>query len=144
MNEWENVDSAMNEWKALHRGYEKARTILFPYLFLNFLTKDTLNLLKVMNIWTRSHVKYKNNGLLRMLCTQKRFIQIWNLRKNKNTHCTVFTCGFCFTSVGNLLKGPHIVTHRNQLEVATMKNLFFPAVLKSDVKDSFGYNKQRN
>ena len=83
MNEWENVDSAMNEWKALYRGYEKSRTILFPYLFVNFLNKDTLNLLKVMNIWTRSHVKYKNNGLLRMLCTQKRFTQIWNLRKIK-------------------------------------------------------------
>ena len=50
MNEWENVDSAMNEWKALYRGYEKSRTILFPYLLANFLNKDTLNLLKVMNI----------------------------------------------------------------------------------------------
>ena len=49
MNEWENVDLAMNEKKALYRGYE-ARTILFPYLFVNFLNKDTLNLLKVMNI----------------------------------------------------------------------------------------------
>ena len=46
MNEWENVDSAMNEWKALYRGYEKSRTILSPYLFVNFLNKDTLNLLK--------------------------------------------------------------------------------------------------
>ena len=33
----------------------------------------------------------------------------------------------------------------NRLEVAplkTLKNLFFQAVLKLDVKDSFGYNKE--
>ena len=34
------------------------------------------------------------------------------------------------------------VTYRNQLEVAPLKNLFFLAVLKLDVKDSFGYNKE--
>ena len=35
-----------------------------------------------------------------------------------------------------------MVTYRNQLEVAPVKNLFFLAVLKLDVKDSFGYNKE--
>ena len=30
----------------------------------------------------------------------------------------------------------------NQLEVALLKNLFFLAVLKLDVKDSFGYKKE--
>ena len=30
----------------------------------------------------------------------------------------------------------------NQLEVAPLKNPFFPAVLKLDVKDSFGYIKE--
>ena len=49
---------------------------------------------------------------------------------------------FCHTSVGNLLKGPDIVTYRNQFEVAPLKNLFFQAVLKLDVKNSFGYNKE--
>ena len=34
------------------------------------------------------------------------------------------------------------VTYRNQLEVVPLKNLFFIAVLKLDMKDSFGYNKQ--
>ena len=32
--------------------------------------------------------------------------------------------------------------YRNQLEVDPLKNLFFLAVLKIDVKDSFGYNKE--
>ena len=36
----------------------------------------------------------------------------------------------------------YIVTHRNQLEVAALKNLFLLAVLKLDMKDSFGYNKE--
>ena len=36
----------------------------------------------------------------------------------------------------------HIVTYMNQLEVAPLKNLFFLAVLKLDVKDSFGYSKE--
>ena len=36
----------------------------------------------------------------------------------------------------------YIVTYRNQLEAAPMKNLFFLAVLKLDMKDSFGYNKE--
>ena len=31
---------------------------------------------------------------------------------------------------------------RNQFEVTPVKNLFFQAVLKSDVKDSFGYNNE--
>ena len=35
-----------------------------------------------------------------------------------------------------------MVTYRNQLEVAPLKNLFFLAVLKLYVKDSFGYNKE--
>ena len=34
----------------------------------------------------------------------------------------------------------YIVTYRNQLEVAPLENLFFLAVLKLDVKDSFGFN----
>ena len=32
--------------------------------------------------------------------------------------------------------------YRNQLEVDPLKNLFFLAVLKLDVKDSFGYNRE--
>ena len=36
----------------------------------------------------------------------------------------------------------YIVTYRNYLEVAPLKNLFFLAVLKLDVKDSLGYNKE--
>ena len=32
--------------------------------------------------------------------------------------------------------------YRNQLEAAPLKNFFFLAVLKLDVKDSFGYNKE--
>ena len=35
-----------------------------------------------------------------------------------------------------------MVTYRNQLEVAPLKNLFFLAVLKLDLKDPFGYNKE--
>ena len=35
-----------------------------------------------------------------------------------------------------------MVTQRNQLKVAPLKNLFFLAFLKLDVKDSFGYNKE--
>ena len=35
-----------------------------------------------------------------------------------------------------------MVTYRKQLEVAPLKNLFFLAVLKLDVKNSFGYNKE--
>ena len=35
-----------------------------------------------------------------------------------------------------------IVTYSNQLEVAPLKNILFLAVLKLDVKDSFGYNKE--
>ena len=34
------------------------------------------------------------------------------------------------------------ITYSNQLEVAPLKNLFFLAVLRLDVKDSFGYNKE--
>ena len=37
---------------------------------------------------------------------------------------------------------PCIVAYRTQLEAAQLKNLFFLAVLKLDVKDSFGYNKK--
>ena len=36
----------------------------------------------------------------------------------------------------------YIVTKRNQLEVAPLKNLFFLAVLKLHLKDSFGYNNE--
>ena len=36
----------------------------------------------------------------------------------------------------------YIVTYRNQLEVAPLKNLFFLAVLKLGMKDSFEYNKE--
>ena len=36
----------------------------------------------------------------------------------------------------------YVVTYRNQLEVAPLKNLFFLAVLKLGKKDSFGYNKE--
>ena len=36
----------------------------------------------------------------------------------------------------------YIVTYRNQLEVAPLKNLLFLTVLKLDVKNSFGYNKK--
>ena len=36
----------------------------------------------------------------------------------------------------------YIVTYRNQLEVAPLKNFFFLAFLKLDTKDSFGYNKE--
>ena len=36
----------------------------------------------------------------------------------------------------------YVVTYRNYLEVAPLKNLFFLAVLKLDVKDSFGCNKE--
>ena len=32
--------------------------------------------------------------------------------------------------------------YRNHLEVAPLKNLFVLAVLKLDMKDSFGYNKE--
>ena len=46
------------------------------------------------------------------------------------------------TSVGNVLKRLDIVTYWNQLEVAPLKNLFLIAVLKLNVKDSFGYNKE--
>ena len=35
-----------------------------------------------------------------------------------------------------------MVTYRNRLEVPPLKNLSFLAVLKSYVKDSFGYNKE--
>ena len=35
-----------------------------------------------------------------------------------------------------------IVTYRNQLEIAPLKNLFFLAVLKLDMNDSFAYNKE--
>ena len=35
-----------------------------------------------------------------------------------------------------------MVTYRNQLEVAPLKNLFLLAVLKLDPKDSLGYNKE--
>ena len=38
-----------------------------------------------------------------------------------------------------------MVTYRNRLEVVplqTLKHLFFQAVLKLDMKDSFGYNKE--
>ena len=31
---------------------------------------------------------------------------------------------------------------RNQLKIAPLKNIFFLAVLKLYVKDSFGYNKE--
>ena len=36
----------------------------------------------------------------------------------------------------------HSLTYRNQLDVAPIKNLLFLAVLKLDVNDSFGYNKE--
>ena len=32
--------------------------------------------------------------------------------------------------------------YRNQLEVVPLKNLFFLAILKLDVKDSFGYSRE--
>ena len=32
--------------------------------------------------------------------------------------------------------------NRNQFEVAPLKNLFFVAILKLGVKDSFGYNRE--
>ena len=35
-----------------------------------------------------------------------------------------------------------MVTIRNQLELAPVKNIFFLDVLKPNVKDSFGYNKE--
>ena len=35
-----------------------------------------------------------------------------------------------------------MVAYRNQLEVPPLKKTIFPAVLKLDVKDSFGYNKE--
>ena len=35
-----------------------------------------------------------------------------------------------------------MVTDKNQLEVAPLKNIFFLDVLKLEVKDSFGYNKE--
>ena len=36
----------------------------------------------------------------------------------------------------------YIITYWNQLEVALLKNIFFLAVLKLDVMDFFGYNKE--
>ena len=48
------------------------------------------------------------------------------------------------TSVGNLLEWLDMVTYRNQLEVAPLKNLSLIAVLKLNVKDSFRYNKEYN
>ena len=41
-----------------------------------------------------------------------------------------------------LINFVYIVTYRNQLKVAPLKNLLFLAVLKLDVKNSFGYNKK--
>ena len=35
-----------------------------------------------------------------------------------------------------------MVTHRNQLKDAPLKNLFFLTVLEIDVKDFFGYKKE--
>ena len=35
-----------------------------------------------------------------------------------------------------------MVTYKNQLEVAPLKIIFFLDVLKLEVKDSFGYNKE--
>ena len=35
-----------------------------------------------------------------------------------------------------------MVTYRNQLEVAPLKNIFFLDVLKLEVKDCSGYNKE--
>ena len=55
---------------------------------------------------------------------------------------TILTQALCHTGVGNLLKGPNIVPYRNRLEVAPSKNRFSLALLKLDVKDSFGYNKE--
>ena len=54
----------------------------------------------------------------------------------------IYICIFPHTSVGNLLKRPDIVTYRNQLEVVPLKSLFFQAVLKLNLKDCFGYNKE--
>ena len=70
-------------------------------------------------------------------------------KKKKGTSHTIaclteFTRAFCHLSVGNVLKGPGIVTYRNQLEVAPLKTIFFLAVLKLDMKNSFGYNKEYN
>ena len=35
MNEWENVDSAMNERKALYRGYKKPEQFFFHTYLLS-------------------------------------------------------------------------------------------------------------
>ena len=51
---------------------------------------------------------------------------------------------FCHLSVGNVLKVSGIVTYINQLEVAPLKTILFLAVLKLDMKDAFGYNKEYN
>ena len=42
----------------------------------------------------------------------------------------------------NLNRILYIVTYKNQLEIAPLKNLFFLAFLKLYVKDSFGCNKE--
>ena len=52
------------------------------------------------------------------------------------------TCAFCHRIVGNFRKGPDKVTNKSKLKVAPLKNLLFLAVLKLDVKDSCGYNKE--
>ena len=50
INEWEN-DDILGTW---YRVNKQIRTILFPYLLVNFLNKDTSILLRVINIWTNS------------------------------------------------------------------------------------------
>ena len=47
-NEWDNDESDF--LRALHSVYKKIRTILFSYFQLNCLKKDTLVMLKIINI----------------------------------------------------------------------------------------------
>ena len=57
--------------------------------------------------------------------------------RNSNTKFS-----FCHTIVEHFLKGSDVVSYRNKLKVASLKNLVFLAVLKLDVKDYCGYNKE--
>ena len=107
---------------------EKLGQFFFHTYLLTYLNKNTPNLLKVVNIWTSSKVKYKSNGLLRILCLQNLFIKLKNIWKRKihiahhSTPNSIYTC----ILPHKYLKSPEMTWHSNMLKSirSSIKKIF--------------------